>query len=413
MKRIRPILLSIAAVLGILGGTVVVFCISRGPWGAIAFAAVGAVLIVRRHPVLAMVLAAIPAFGSMLPAVKPPVTSEGLVARLWIENLSSLGGAYSVIWAPGQDTVVTTHAHTNALSGATVYTPLAPAFAPMATDGALWGSSFPGAVVVHEMPDGTRVRPGGPFGTSVSHFYDLVSGTWSSRTEKAKYRWSTWVAATRTLVVIEQTSPAPTIHGFDPDAFTAGGAPRWSYRVPIFSLEEARPDPDDPAVLYCRGDAGLGKVARLDTRTGEITWGHTHIPWVWSIEPDRRRPVLYLSHPFAGQTDVVDRRTMQVVDTFETGGMPRSIAHLSDLDLLAVGQYMGHQVAIFAPDGGWHQIASIPACQRVRAVSYDAQDRLLYYADSCGAHRAHIPFGWDPRVADGGLELALNHPQHG
>ncbi len=351
-------------------------------------------LLVRRSRSLAIAVAvnalALAAFA--VPAAAPRVAP--LLANPAIE-VGSVGPrmmAYGLGWLPAARRILVTHTHDPNGRG---YTILDAGTGTVVGEAPYPALNYKPPTIVPRLdlaivPE-TITESGPP---ALTHFVNLATGSeWNRPANDVVVFRATYDPRIDRLYVLDKANLR--LYRMSPDEFVAGEFARattWDMD-PILSFEEVELDPNDVDRVFVRGDVST-RVATLDTTTGELRFLRV-VLGVWDLSADGARRRLYASRSYAGTLAVIDTESFRVVRDVWVGGVPRVVAYLPGVDLIAVGLFTGARLVFLDPDD-FAVKARIATCAQVRDAVFDAPSRELYFSDACGVHRVRFDGGSEP-----------------
>jgi len=349
-------------------------------------------LLVRRSRVLAVAVgvnalalvgfgvpAAAPRFSPLVP--NPSIEVDGVGARMT---------AYGLGWLPAAKRILVTHTHDPNGRGYTILDAVSGQVVGKAPYPAL---NYKPPTIVPRLdlaivPE-TITESGPP---ALTHFVNLATGTeWNRPANDVVVFRATYDPRIDRLYVLDKTNLR--LYRMSPEEFLAGEfakATTWDMD-PILSFEEVELDPGDVNRVFVRGDVST-RVATLDTTTGEMRFVRVALG-VWDLSADGARRRLYASRSYAGTLAVIDTENLRVVRDVWVGGVPRVVAYLPGVELIAVGLFTGARLVFLDPDD-FSVKARIATCAQVRDAFFDAPSEALYFSDACGVHR--VRFGSEP-----------------
>lgn len=328
---------------------------------------------------LALVVFAVPAAA---PRFQPLLASSDI----HVESVGPTMMAYGLGWLPSAERILVTHTHDPNGRGYTILDAASGAVVGQAPYPAL---NYKPPTIVPRLdlaivPE-TITESGPP---ALTHFVNLANGSeWNRPANDVVVFRATYDPRIDRLYVLDKTNLR--LFRMSPEEFLAGDfakATTWDMD-PILSFEEVELDPGDVDRIFVRGDVST-RVATLDTTTGEMRFLRVALG-VWDLSADGRRHRLYASRSYAGTLAVIDTESLRVVRDVWVGGVPRVVAYLPGVELVAVGLFTGARLVFLDPED-FSVKARIATCAQVRDAFFDAPSRALYFSDACGVHRVRF-----------------------
>lgn len=343
--------------------------VRRSRWLAIAVAVNALALVAFAAP------AAAPRFAPLV--ANPVITVESVGPRMM---------AYGLGWLPAARRILVTHTHDPNGRGYTILDAGSGAVVGEAPYPAL---NYKPPTIVPRLdlaivPE-TITESGPP---ALTHFVNLATGSeWNRPANDVVVFRATYDPRIDRLYVLDKTNLR--LYRMSPEEFVAGDFAKvttWDMD-PILSFEEVELDPNDVDRVFVRGDVST-RVATLDTTSGELRFLRVALG-VWDLSADGARKRLYASRSYAGTLAVIDTESFRVVRDVWVGGVPRVVAYLPGVNLIAVGLFTGARLVFLDPDD-FSVKARLATCAQVRDAFFDAPGEAFYFSDACGVHRVRF-----------------------